>query len=476
MQSPASLKRRVRRLLKATVLAIGKSVPLVHEYARGIMTARRAERYRRLCAATPVEPNVAIFEAYSGRGYACSPRAISEAMRTDERLAEFEIVWALRRPVVSALRDRGGYDVRGIEQDYRGPEVDLDTMFGADALEQLKHVRIVSRGSRDYYRDYARASLWVANCRIPAHLLPREEQTFIQTWHGTPLKRLGFDIQSGISANAIYSLKEWQDHYGLEGRRLTYLLAGSPFAAKTLASAFNLTQTGRTDAVLQLGYPRNDYLSTFTADQAAATRARLGIPDGNRVIMYAPTWRDDQHSSGTGYTYKNEVDFDLLREQLGDGYTVLFRAHYLIANSFDFERFGDFVIDASGVNDINDLYVISDVLVTDYSSVFFDYANLQRPIIFYMYDLDRYANEIRGFYLGLDELPGPIVQTQDEFTAAVRSSSELSPDEVTRLRRFAEKYAPLDDGHAGERVVERVVVPMVYHGLDSAEPIETEAE
>ena len=117
------------------------------------------------------------------------------------------------------------------------------------------------------------------------------------------------------------------------------------------------------------------------------------------------------------------------------GYTVLFRAHYLIANAFDFERFGDFVIDVSQVNDINDLYVISDVLVTDYSSVFFDYANLRRPIIFYMYDLDRYANDIRGFYLGLDELPGPIVQTEDELVVRLNDAETPTPEDIARVQR-----------------------------------------
>lgn len=459
------LRRRAKQLLKTTVTAIGKHVPMVHESARRLITARRAREYRALCASTAVEPGVAIFESYSGRGYSCSPRAISEAMRVNERTAGYELVWVLSRRIAKAFDERGGFDVHGIEPGYIRSEIDLDREFGPETLEILRHVRIVSRGSEEYYRDYARAELWVTNCRIPAHLMPREGQTLIQAWHGTPLKRLGFDIQQGIEANAIYSLSEWQDHYGLEGRRLTYLLAASPFAAKALASAFNLVATGRTSTVLELGYPRNDYLATFTAEQAAAVRRRLGIPDGNRVVLYAPTWRDDQHSSGTGYTYDMEIDFDRLRQQLGEGYTILFRAHYLIANEFDFGRFGEFVIDASQINDINDLYIISDVLVTDYSSVFFDYANLQRPMIFYMYDLDRYANEVRGFYLSLDELPGPIVQTQDELAAAIERARTRSPEDIARLKAFAETYAPLDDGHASERVIERAVAPLVYDGV-----------
>lgn len=464
--------RAARKLFRSAVLALGKQVPYVHEYSRRLLTVARAQQYRRLCAVTPVERGVAVFESYSGRSYACSPRAISEALRANEATVGYERIWALTVPLATALHNRGGFEVAGLEPGHVGADIDLDATFGSEALAQLRDVRLVVRGSKEYYRDFARASLWVANCRVPAHLIPREGQTFIQTWHGTPLKRLGYDIPSGIEANAIYSREEWKDQYGLEGRRLTYLLAGSPFAATALASAFNLVATGRTSAVLQLGYPRNDYLSTFTAEQAAATRRRLGIPDGNRVVLYAPTWRDDQHSWATGYTYKPEIDFDRLREQLGDGYTILFRAHYLVASAFDFSRFGDFVIDASRVNDINDLYVISDMLVTDYSSVFFDYANLQRPMIFYMYDRDRYANEVRGFYPGFDELPGPIVRTQDELAAAIRNAGERTPADVARLKAFAETYAPLDDGRASQRVIERAVAPVVYHGSDAGSKLE----
>jgi CDP-glycerol glycerophosphotransferase len=182
------------------------------------------------------------------------------------------------------------------------------------------------------------------------------------------------------------------------------------------------------------------------------------VPEGKKAILYAPTWRDDQHVSGKGYTLSLPVDFEKLRRELGDDHVILFRAHYFVANEFDFERYAGFVVDVSGVSDINDLYVASDLLVTDYSSVFFDYANLERPIVFYMYDLEAYATELRGFYLDLDELPGPIVQTEDELVAAIRSADTPDPELVERYHRFNERFTYLDDGHASERVIERVII------------------
>jgi len=461
------LRKRARRAFKKAVTALGKRVPLVRELTRRRNTARLARQYARMCEELPVQPGVAIFESYSGRSYACSPRALCEAMRDGDSTAGYELIYALARPVATALHKRGGFDVRGVWTKKKCLDVDLDTLFSAEDLEELRTIRIVVRGSQDYYRDYARASLWVSNNRVPAHLIPRDGQTYIQTWHGTPLKRLGFDIETKGWANPVFSRREWHQLYGLEGERLTYLLAASPFAARALASTFNLPKLGRTDAVLELGYPRNDYLTNFTAEQAAATRERLGIPAGNRVVLYAPTWREDQFKSGVGWTYKAELDFEKLRSDLGDGYTVLFRAHCLIASAFDFEHFGGFVLDASKVNDINHLYAIADVLVTDYSSVFFDYSNLHRPVIFYMYDLDTYAKDMHGFYLSLDELPGPIVKTQAELTTAIETFETPSEDDLARVRAFAETYAPQDDGHASQRVIERAVVPFVYHGSNA---------
>ena len=136
---------------------------------------------------------------------------------------------------------------------------------------------------------------------------------------------------------------------------------------------------------------------------------------------------------------------------------MLFRAHCLVASRFDFAAYGGFVIDVSRTDDISDLYVISDALVTDYSSVFFDYGNLLRPVVFYMYDLDQYAGEVRGLYLGLDELPGPVVRTTRELIDALKASEHPTAEDMGRRERFRARFSPLDDGHASERVIERML-------------------
>ena len=153
--------------------------------------------------------------------------------------------------------------------------------------------------------------------------------------------------------------------------------------------------------------------------------------------------------------YDTHLDFDKLRYELGQDYIILFRAHYFVANQFNFEKYNGFVYDMSRLDDINELYLISDLLITDYSSVFFDYANLERPILFYMYDLEEYANEIRGFYFDLNILPGPIVKDEDNLILEIKRLENWEKDE--KYNSFNKRFNYLDDGRASRRVSEYII-------------------
>ena len=173
------------------------------------------------------------------------------------------------------------------------------------------------------------------------------------------------------------------------------------------------------------------------------------------IILYAPTYRSNQHEAGTGYVYKEEVDFEKLKNELNSEYIILFRAHYFIKNHFKFDKYKGFVYDVSEINDINELYIISDILVTDYSSVFFDYANLKRPMIFHMYDLEYYRDESNGFYMDLKELPGKITKTDEELIKAIKETDRFIYNK--KYEKFNKKYNYLDDGQASERVVKECI-------------------
>lgn len=454
--------RRLFRLARRATIVVGKRVPWLLNAARETVIAVRRARYGRRAASVAVEPRTVLFQSYGGRGYSCSPRAIHLTMLRDPRFEGHESIWTLRPDVAAALAQRG-FEVQGLDEvEGAIPEVDLDRDFGADALTELRDATIVVYDTKAHYRALARSAYWITNSLLPDHVRPRTGQSYVQAWHGTPLKRLGNDIS--FDNNVLYSVAALHRRYRREGERSTVMVAPSQFAAEKFASAFDLVRTGRSDIVKVTGYPRNDALSDAEQIRVAATRDRLGLPAGKRVVLYAPTWRDDEHA-GEEFVDRGRVDFDVLRDELGDDHVVLFRAHYLTAAAIDFGRYEGFLYDVSSVNDVNDLYLASDVLVTDYSSVFFDYAVLGRPIVFYMYDLEHYEREIRGFYLGLDELPGPIVKTVGDLVDAVRASSRPDPARDERLSGFRARFSPLDDGGAARRVLD-LIMPSAPMGSD----------
>ena len=325
--------------------------------------------------------------------------------------------------------------------------------------EQYPNTTVLQWASVPYQRAMAAAKYWVFNYRVSDHIWPKKDQVYLECWHGTPLKRLGYDLQNE-GGNVMNSLKEVREKYDLDAAKFRYILSPSEFTTEKFTSAWNLKQAGKENAILQEGYPRNDYLLNHTPEDVEQVKRALHItPEdigGRKILLYAPTWRDNQHDSADGYSYQLGVDFARLRQALGEECIIRFRAHYLVANQFDFAAYEGFVWDVSQYPDINELYVVSDLLITDYSSVFFDYANLKRPILFYMYDLAAYRDDIRGFYLDLKELPGPIVETEEALIQAIPQALEQDAYDE-KYQRFHARFNALDDGHASERVVKRLL-------------------
>ena len=183
----------------------------------------------------------------------------------------------------------------------------------------------------------------------------------------------------------------------------------------------------------------------------------LGLPKDKKVILYAPTWRDDEFYGSGQYKFTLELDLDRLKKEFGDEYVIVLRTHYYVVDALDLTPYKGFVYNGSVYNDIARLYLISDVLITDYSSVFFDYANLRRPMIFFMYDLEKYRGTLRGFYFDAEaELPGPILQTNDEMVDAIRHLDQIEVDYKEKYDAFYDKYCAWEDGTSTEKVVKAV--------------------
>lgn len=416
----------MKQKLKEIITNLSKKSVLFRKIIRKLMYISRLFIFKIRTIGIKVENKTIIFSCFNGKSYSCSPKAIYEYMINDEKYRDYKFIWAFK-------------DV----QKY-------------DYLQQNKNTKIVKAGSKAYLKALARAKYWIFNYKIADYLYPKKNQVFLQCWHGTPLKRLGCDLIH--FDNKLNTMKEMKKRYKVEAKKFSYFISPSKYATEKFVSAWNLKEVGKENIIIEKGYPRNDFLYNYTKNDVEKIKSKFRLENTDKkIILYAPTYRGDQHTSGLGYTYKEEVNFERFQKELRDDFIILFRPHYFVANTFNFEKYKGFVYNVADVDDINELYIISDILITDYSSVFFDYANLKRPMIFYMYDLEHYRDESNGFYFNVEEeLPGKITRTDDELLEEIkRVSKEFAYEE--KYKKFNEKYNYLEDGKASKRVVEDVI-------------------
>lgn len=392
----------VHELFRATVgtaaggLAVEISPPLADD-ERGPAAQRRLERaYRR----SRPEPEDAVFlESFYGQSASDNPAGIDRAL--------------------AALRPETRRYWSVVDGSVAVPE-------GA--------VRIVE-GSREWWRVRAAARALVVNDWLRKRYRRRRHQRVLQTWHGTMLKRLALDRNVG-----------WRTRIAVrrERDRWDALLAQNPYSAQIFRSAYAMRRP-----IWEEGYPRNDVL--HDPGRAAAVRAAVGIPAGARVVLYAPTWRDDRTEM------VDFVDLAAFAGELGPDHVLLARGHSrTLRHGADLEGVG--LIDVTSYPEMADLLLVADVLVTDYSSVMFDFAGTGKPIVFFTPDLAHYSTDLRGFYFDLlAEAPGPVVETRDALRDAVLAAADGQPEYASRAAAWRQRFTPRDDGAAGRRVVERML-------------------
>ncbi|HEX8509045.1 MAG TPA: CDP-glycerol glycerophosphotransferase family protein [Propionibacteriaceae bacterium] len=345
-----------------------------------------------------------VYNSFNGR-YSDNPRAIHRAML--RRGGRHEHVWLLDE------RHRAGFP-RGVST------VPIASHAAVAALEA--------------------ADVLVANCHTDLDSWEkRPGTTYLQTWHGTPLKRIHRAALQGWGVEVM-------DVLDTEIERWDRLITPSRAGTQLLRSAF-----GYTGAVLETGYPRNDVLVGAGRDERRAqVRRRLGIADDTTAVLYAPTYRDDELD---GADVPLALDTDALAGRLGDGHVLLLRLHYFLGHRRTATR-GPHIQDLSSHPEIADLYLAADVLVTDYSSALFDFAVTGKPILLYTYDLEHYRDRLRGFTVDLEaEAPGPLLHDQLQLTEALLDLPQVVAAYEERYAAFRERYCHLEDGHATERVL-----------------------
>ncbi|MFJ8074620.1 CDP-glycerol glycerophosphotransferase family protein [Streptomyces sp. NPDC096176] len=373
--------------------------------ARRVLLAAALRVHYRIQLQLPVRSDLAVFAAYWNRGYSCNPAAIEEKVR--ELVPHVRTAW--------------------IAQEAHHHTVPAGT-------------RRLRPGTFAYWSALARAKYLVNNVNFDRRLVKRRGQIMLQTHHGTPLKTMGIDLQERPAAarsmdfeQLLANVDKWD--YSLSANRHSTLVWERAYPSAC--------------TVLEYGYPRNDVYQRTGAEDVARLRASLGIPKGRTAILYAPTHRDYRRSQTP------PLDVERLAAALGPRFVLLTRAHYFsdapLAGAAAHR-----VLDVSGHSSVESLCLASDGLITDYSSLMFDYACLDRPIVLHTGDWDAYQ-AARGTYFDVRECPpGAVARTEDELIDIFATGHWRGSRSAQLRAAFRERFCPYDDGNAAERVVRRV--------------------
>ncbi|MFF4522540.1 bifunctional glycosyltransferase/CDP-glycerol:glycerophosphate glycerophosphotransferase [Streptomyces bluensis] len=405
--------------LRATNQAAEKAV-------RRLPRARRL-RTRALYAAhlrRPLDENLAVYCAYWGRGYTCNPAAIHAKAR--ELAPHLRSVFLVEPDVVDALPKYPG-------------DIEYAVM-----------------GSPRYWEVLARAKYLVNNANFADAVVKRPGSVHLQTQHGTPLKTMGVDqstyqvvaATTGSFTKLLARVDRWD-----------YNLSANRHSTEVWERAF----PGAYEQ-LEYGYPRNDVYYTATAEDVARVRRELGVPEGKVALLYAPTHRD--HATG----FDSGLDLEAFCEAVGDRFVVLLRAHYFYDRGGP-ARSGGRILDVTHHPSSEDVCLAADALVTDYSSIMFDYANLDRPIVVYADDWEVYR-ETRGVCFDLMETPpGPVARTPEELACLFRDGRYADAEAAALRAVFRERFCQFDDGLAAERVVRRVLLGQPPESIPPVVPL-----
>jgi CDP-glycerol glycerophosphotransferase len=409
------------------VLAARRGLLAAGDSVRKGAGRRLAPLYYRLQRLRPLDRGLAVYTAYWNRGVSCNPAAIHR--RAAELAPGIRGVW-----VVS-------------------PKAAAELPPGIDH---------VLPGSRRYWAVMARAAYFISNVNFPNQVVKRRGQVHVMTHHGTPLKVMGVGQHQYPAAAQGLNFKDLLRRVD----RWDLSLSSNPHSTETWSHAYPSAAVH-----LETGYPRNDVFATATPEEIRAIRAGLGIRPDQRAVLYAPTFRDYER------TFTCRLDLERISRELGEDTVFLVRAHYFHEASGLGALPG--LIDVSGHPSTEELCLAADALVTDYSSVMFDYANLDRPIVVHAPDWEIYR-AVRGVCFDLlsgepGDTPGAVTRTTDDLVR-VFSDGTWNSEENRELRAaFRSRFCTFDDGRAAERVVRHVLlgepemIPVVP--LDERRPV-----
>ena len=362
----------------------------------------------------PLEENMIFFESFFGKSYSGNPKYLYEKMLEMGMDKDYKFIWT-----------------------YSGENKDIipGNPIIVDKYE-----------AGDYYKYLALSKYWINNIIFPVHN-KRGGNVYLQTWHGTPLKKLGFDIT--IPGPEV----EGRENFYKESRNWDYLISSNNYSTNIFKRAFKFHKE-----VLELGYPINDIFFKDNEEFINSLKSKLNIDENKKIILYAPTWKDDEKKESWEHYFNLEIDLESLYNELKDEYVILLKMHHLISEGLEIdEKMKDFAIDLSDYDDVQELYIMADILLADYSSVFFDYAHSRRPILFFVPDLEHYIENVRGLYLDMKtDMPGPLIMDNDQLIDTIKNIDSVMEEYEEKYELFYNRFCSLCDGNSSEEIIRKV--------------------
>ena len=357
----------------------------------------------------PLRKKTILFSSFGGRSFSDSPRALYDMILTRKEFADWKLIWAFIEPNKFEL--------------LRGEKVKIDTI--------------------PFFKALLYSQVWISNSEVDRGMGLKLKRTIrIETWHGTPLKKI-----CGEENSETFELKP--DNYKGPIDSETIRCAQSEYDRNIFARIFHSSK----DSFLLCDLPRNDELLAFTSERINDIKNKLQIEEDRLVILYTPTYREYLINDKSETYIAPPININKWKEKLGKKYVLLIRAHYAVSAALGITEDG-FVKNVSGYPSLNELYAISDMMISDYSSTYFDYSILDRPMFCFAYDLQEYE-EKRGLYLRLeDTLPCRIHTDEDSLLSDIVSFNYQEAVDATS--RFRKKYAPYA-GHACNTIISELL-------------------
>jgi len=380
------------------------------EYHKRLRNAAMKTRLEDFCKNLKFSENRIFFESFHGKKYAGQPKYIYEKMLELGYDKYYEFIWSY-----------SGY------------------------LEIPGNPIIVKRGS-DYYKDIISSSkYWINNISFPID--KSADSIYIQTMHGAPFKYGGADIFNDdcVRGKVLTESKNWN-----------YLITQNDHARDTFRKAFQYP-----NKILNIGYPANDTFYTnnlHKIQKELKTKLKLDNIGDRKIILYAPTFRDYDIDDDHKRYFEFSLDLNRLYEELSDEYVILLRLHYIFQDNFEDlnSKFDNFIFDFSDYDEITDLFIISDILISDYSSVLFDFGHTHKPMLFFTPDIELYESK-RGLYRNVKEdLPGPMLMSNDEVINALKNIDKVQMEYEDKYDKFYNKYCILGHGTATDDLINEV--------------------